>query len=265
VIRAVSRVVIVTLAVVLAGSACAILLGEAGARLAGVGAARLVAPDAFFAPGLGRERILEAWLTDPRGTGAARYGRVYFAFDARPVQLVAVNRDGHARRGLWSALPPGRHPFTAFVPETAPALGARDSGTVWVPRAEQEVVWVAASAVLAGADGSAGAAETAARRRAVSALAEGRIVVYLVLARDEAYARTRRRLRQDPGLPPGPALPIDDTDETTRGRDLRRLRNRWPFIAGVAVPPGPLADAARRLHLPLVPAGPDEAAGPAGP
>lgn len=221
----------------------AVLLGGLVTERPGGEAMRLVVFDGVAVPG-GPPPQIRAMLLDA-GTGqpvvSARLG---VRLESGWRTWMWTNLAGAAARPGPSGLGFGVHPFGVGLPEVSPRLDVYGTAAVWVWPADQPVLWIDAAGVASpGASGIAAEAV-----RALKPLAIDRLPVYLVVAEAGEFEAVRRRLRES-GAPLGPTFWVKPGDLAAR---LAALRLVWPRIEAAILCPGPLADAAARVKVPVL-------------
>lgn len=254
-IRYLGPILIVVMALALAGGLAAVLVGSLAARLT-AGADRLTVFDSVAAVG-DRGPVIRAALADADSGRAIPWALMAVRLENDWTGWARTNAVGLATLRGPAGLRPGMYGFRTGLSELHPRLDVWGPGTVWVWPAETPVVWIDAAALLpaGGADLPAAQAQGLAAR--VQALAQGRRAVYLVTSDAAAYVPVRRGLRAL-GLPLGPAYWVGTGSELRFLKDLARM---WPHVdAAVLCGPEALA-AAARLKVPSWQVPPADVAG----
>jgi len=241
--RYLGYVLIVVIAVALAGSVAAVLVGGVAECLAGRPAVSLSVFDAV-GPAGGHPPRLRAVIEGPGGPRPLEPYWLLARFQGGWSGWAWVNRDGLARWTGPADLPPGPHRFQIGMPEVHPRLDILASATAWIWPAETAVVWIDAAAV-APADAVPGREGKMAA--ALKGLAGNRRCVYLVAGAAKEYVAARRRLAAR-GAPEGPAFWVIPGQAYGR---LKGLKDVWPRVQGAVVVSADLAEAVQRLEVPL--------------
>ncbi len=253
-IRYVAYILVTLIAVALAGSVAAVLGGGLAECLAGRPAVSLSVFDAV-GPAGGHWPWLRAVMEGPGGPKPLGPCRLLARFPDGWSRWAWVSRNGLARWKGPADLPPGPHRFRVGMPEVHPRLDVAASATAWIWPRGTPVFWVDASALVPPARGPASVGDVtmpppAARAgfETLKTLAPRCRCVYLVAEEARGYAAARHWLKWRVA-PAGPAFWV--IPGRAAGR-LKGLKGVWPTVRGAVVASDDLADAARRLEVPLV-------------
>jgi len=244
VIRYLGPILIVVMALALAGGLAAVLVGSLAERLT-AGADRLTVFDSVAAVG-DRGPVIRAALADADSGRAIPWALMAVRLENDWTGRARTNEVGLATLRGPAGLRPGMYGFRTGLSELHPRLEVWGAGTVWVWPAETRVVWIDAAALLpaGGADLPVPAARDLAAH--VQVLAQGRRAVYLVASDAADYAAVRRRLRML-GLPLGPAYWVSTGREVRLLKDLAQM---WPRVDGAVLCGAEMVAAAARLKVP---------------
>jgi hypothetical protein len=206
VVRYIGYVLVGLMALALASGAAVIIFGNLSERLTDPGNVRLVVFDDVVADG-GAVSVRSYLQSLDDGRPICGTWLVIRTPDGRSVPVDSYT-DGQTPAWLQAGLAPGRHKLEVGYPATAPRLDVMAEGTAWVLLRNERVVWIDARAVIrppeiAGSTVRVRPEDMSAAGDVIKTVAQGRVPVYLVLAKAEAYGSIRRGLRES-GLPEGP-------------------------------------------------------------
>ena len=255
--RYVAYILVTVIAVVLAG-AVAVVLGKGVVDcLSGRPVVYVTALDGVGSVG-GHPPRIRAMFEGPAGPRPLEAFWAVVRFPGGWSRWAYVNRRGLCRPNGPGGLPPGPHRFEVGLPESYPRLDVVAHGTAWIWPADTVVVWIDSGAVVPG--DAAGTGRTEAVDVVIDALktlAGTCRPVYLVADDARPYAAIRRRLKEW-GAPAGPVFWV--IPDRTGGR-LQGLQGVWPVVRGAVIASDDLAEAARRLDVPVERVPPPDGAG----
>jgi len=231
VVRYVAYILVTVIAVALAGS-IAVVLGKGVVEcLAGRPVVYVTAFDGVGAVGGHPPPRIRAMFEGPTGPRPLDSFWAVVRFGGGWTRWAFVNRLGLCGPTGPADLAPGPHRFQVGMPEVHPRLDVVAHATAWIWPRETTVVWIDSGAVVPGDLALAGTCRP----------------VYLVADEARPYAVIRRRLKQW-GAPAGPVFWV--IPGRAYGR-LKGLKAVWPTVRGAVVASDDLADAGRRLKVPV--------------
>jgi len=255
VVRYVAYILVTVIAVALAGS-IAVVLGKGVVEcLAGRPVVYVTAFDGVGAVG-GHPPRIRAMFEGPTGPRPLDSFWAVVRFGGGWTRWAFVNRLGLCGPTGPADLAPGPHRFQVGMPEVHPRLDVVAHATAWIWPRETTVVWIDSGAVVPGDLAGVLPAEAAVVSPteavdgvidALKSLAGTCRPVYLVADEARPYAVIRRRLKQW-GAPAGPVFWV--IPGRAYGR-LKGLKAVWPTVRGAVVASDDLADACRRLKVPV--------------
>jgi len=253
VFRYVAYILVMVVAVALTGSIAAVLGKGVVECLAGRPVVYVTAFDGVGAVG-GHPPRIRAMFEGPTGPRPLDSFWAVVRFRGGWTRWAFVNRLGLCGPTGPADLAPGPHRFQVGMPEVHPRLDVVAHGTAWIWPRDRRVLWVDASALVpsgtgpaAGGDVCLPPASARAGIETLKTLATRSRCVYLVAEDARGYAATRRWLKVWVA-PAGPVFWV--IPGRPYGR-LKGLKGVWPTVRGAVVASDDLADACRRLKVPV--------------